>query len=184
MRQTLGAATLALVISVLPAASRGQVPGMKLNIAAGAAFATGNFGSRNNTGYNVAAGLNLTPPLSPLGFRVEGLYNEFDQNFTNPGFGSSGGKTRVGGVTANAMYDLPIGIPTGGLVALYAIGGAGYYISKEPALDVNSQNNFGWNIGAGFRFPLTGFSAYVEARYHSVSNVDISMIPLSFGLIF
>jgi opacity protein-like surface antigen len=69
-------------------------------------------------------------------------------------------------------------------MALYGIGGVGYYSSKEPAFDLSSQSNFGWNVGGGFRFPLTGFSAYVEARYHRISNADISMVPVSFGLIF
>ena len=39
-------------------------------------------------------------------------------------------------------------------------------------------------IGGGFRFPLTGFSAYVEARYHSINNTSIRFVPVSFGLVF
>lgn len=186
MRRTLGvagAASLGLMLVLAPGVARGQLlPGAKINIAAGATFATGNFGSRNNSGYNVALGIDLTPPLSPLGFRAEGIFNEFDQNFTNPFTGVSGGKTRVAGITGNATFDLSLGlIPVG---SLYAIGGIGYYSSREPAFQGSSVTNFGWNVGGGYRFPLTGFSAYVEARYHRISNADVSMVPLSFGLVF
>ena len=44
--------------------------------------------------------------------------------------------------------------------------------------------NFGYNVGGGVRFALSGFSAYVEARYHSISNANVSFVPLVFGLQF
>ena len=36
----------------------------------------------------------------------------------------------------------------------------------------------------GFRWPLSGFAAYGEARYHFVTNSDARFVPISFGLQF
>ncbi len=151
------------------------------NVAAGATFPLSDFGGRNQTGYNVLLGIGMAQRGSPLGFRAEGLYNEFAYNCD--GFDSNcTGTSRVAGLTGNVTYDVPIA--TGGMSnALYLIGGIGWYNTRDR-FSLTSLNNVGFNGGAGFRFPLAGFSAYVEARYHSVQNADISFAPISFGLLF
>ncbi len=158
------------------AASLAQT-GAHFVIAAGATIPTGTFGDNHDVGYHGTVGIELRPPLSPLGFRVEGMYNEFNQSNGND-------KAHAAGVIANAIYSLSqISLAPGS--SLYAIGGIGYYSTKDPVFfDTSSQSNVGWNIGGGFRFPLTGFSAYVEARYHHVSNADFSFVPITFGLMF
>jgi len=153
---------------------------LHFNLAAGLTEPVSNFGRFYNAGYNFIVGVGINPPASPLGFRAEGIYNEFDQKG-----GGGGDKANAGGVTVNAVYDLlrPNAVQSN---TLYLIGGIGYYSSKEPDqfFNVPSQSNVGYNIGGGFKFPLSGFSAYVEARYHSVSNTDVRFVPISFGLIF
>jgi hypothetical protein len=169
-------AFLALV-ALTPSLGRAQLgTSVHYNIAAGASLASGTFGDRNDTGYNAMIGIGMSQPASALGFRAEGIYNEFNDKF-------GGGRTHAGGITGNVTYDLiqPSRTQTN---TLYLIGGIGYYSTKEPAIDFESQSNVGYNIGGGFKFPLSGFSAYIEARYHTVSNVDAKFIPISFGLIF
>ena len=61
--------------------------------------------------------------------------------------------------------------------SIYLIGGLGTY-------DTGSHWDTGFNLGGGFRFPLTGFSAYIEARYHSVAGGDLKFVPVVFGLAF
>jgi hypothetical protein len=146
------------------------------NLAAGASIATSSFGDNNNTGYNLMVGIGMTPPASPLGFRVEGIYNEFGDKFSSD-------KAHAGGITGNAIYNLLQPSRTQNNT-LYVIGGVGYYSTREPFIDVESQSNIGYNIGAGFKFPLSGFSAYIEARYHTVSNTNVTFVPISFGLMF
>ncbi|HXT18124.1 MAG TPA: outer membrane beta-barrel protein [Gemmatimonadaceae bacterium] len=172
-------ACTSILLALTPiAATQAQASDLHFNIGAGASIPNGDFGSHNDVGYNVLLGLGTTPRGSPLGFRVEGIYNEFSV--------SNGGnaKSHAGGVTANAIYAFNVAAPGTTGNSLYVIGGLGYYTTREPFLINDSETNFGWNVGAGFRFPLTGFSAYIEARYHTVSNTDVRFTPITFGLIF
>jgi hypothetical protein len=109
------------------------------------------------------------------------LYNAFNQK----GLSGDDNTTHAAGITLNAVYNLIPSTPRQP-GSLYGIGGIGYYNTREPFYDFDqSQSNFGWNIGGGFRFPLSGFSAYVEARFHSVSsNPSMTFIPITFGLVF
>src|SRR5262245_42914468 len=174
LQQSLVAISTCLVM--LPAAAVAQVgTTTHLNGAAGMSLSTGTYGDRNDAGYSLLFGLGMSQAVSPLSFRVEGMYNEFQEKF-------DGGKSHAAAITANAIYDFSPG-PKSQFVP-YAIGGIGYYSTGEPFYDFENQSNMGWNIGGGVRFPLTGFSAYVEARYHSVNNVDTHFAPIVFGLIF
>ena len=178
-------AALTIAATAAPAIHAQSARPFHVNIAAGGTIPTGDLGDVTNVGYNLTGGIGIKPPLSPFGFRAEGFFNEF--GFKDDAFGTStDSKFRVMGVNANVLYDLPLtAVGTGN--ALYAIGGLGYYNSKITGFD-ESASNVGWNIGAGFRFPLSGFSGYVEARYHTVSNDnsvgDAHFIPIVFGIVF
>jgi len=167
-----------LALAVIPIRAEAQAKaGPNFNIAAGLTVPTSNFGDRNNTGYNLIAGIGMAQRGSALGFRAEGIYNEFDPK-------NGGEKSRAGGITANVVFDL-IPPSTAQSNTVYVIGGFGYYQTRETIRFITtSDNNTGWNLGGGFKFPLSGFSAYLEARYHAVSNVDVKFIPISFGLVF
>ena len=66
------------------------------------------------------------------------------------------------------------------------IGGVGMYNSKASIDGAEGSTDFGFNIGAGFNIPLTGFGAYVEARYHHipVDGGSFQMLPISVGIRF
>ncbi|MGH9886283.1 MAG: outer membrane protein [bacterium] len=163
-----------LVLATAPSTLTAQKA--TFNLAAGLAVPTSDFGDRNDAGYSLIVGMGFRQLGSPIAARIEGLYNEFDQKF-------AGGKAHAGGITANAVYDITL---SGTGFTPYVIGGIGYYSSKEPPRigEGDGQTNVGWNLGGGIRFPLTGFSAYVEARYHSISNANVSFAPIVFGLAF
>jgi opacity protein-like surface antigen len=83
---------------------------------------------------------------------------------------------------ANLVYNLP-----GTGMTPYLIGGAGIYNLKldlEGSNDPDSQNKFGVNGGIGASFPLSGFNAFIEARYHHVfsDNNATQFIPVVFGI--
>jgi hypothetical protein len=174
--RALHAAAVAAAIALTPVSMTAQSKSTHFNLAAGVTLPTGTFADRNDAGYHLIVGLGLKQPGSALGFRAEGIYNEFNEKGTDD-------KSHAGGVTANVTYDLATNSRSS-TSSLYVIGGIGYYSTREPFLSTESQTNVGWNVGGGFKFPLTGFSAYVEARYHAVSNTDVRFVPISFGLVF
>jgi hypothetical protein len=165
-----------VILSVASLTARGQSNTTHFNLAAGLTLPTGAFGDRNDAGYNLIVGIGVKPHDSALGFRAEGIYNEFNEHSTSD-------KSHAGGATANLTYDLATH-SRNNTSSLYIIGGVGYYSTREPFFSNDSQTNIGWNVGGGFQFPLTGFSAYLEARYHTVSNTVVRFVPISFGLVF
>src|SRR5438105_1521561 len=67
-------AAATLLTSSLPAQSAKPVT---LDLAAGAAIPVGDFSDGFNTGFNGTAGLGLSSIGSPVGIRLEGMYNKF-----------------------------------------------------------------------------------------------------------
>ena len=172
------AAALSLVcLFARPTTAHAQQTITHINGAAGLAVGTGSFGDRNDAGYSLLIGLGIGQPTSALSFRAEGMYNQFDEKFARE-------TSHATSLTGNLVYEL-----AGGRAAEfvpYVIGGVGIYSTREPdgPLETDSRTNVGWNVGGGVRFPLSGFSVYTEARYHSVGNVDIQMAPIVFGVVF
>jgi opacity protein-like surface antigen len=176
---------LAAALSV-PATAHAQRA--NFSVSGGVSLANGAFGRRNDAGYAIGVGLGIAQAGSPLSFRVDGIYSQFNKkNFFDA-------KTQARGVIASALYDFGV---KGAAFTPYAIGGVGRYSTKEalaasvtigqpPAIFYESDTNVGWSLGAGIRFPLSGFSAYVESRYNSVSNAPagVAFAPVVFGLRF
>lgn len=149
-------------------------------VAAGASVPAGNFGDAVKTGYHAMAMLNVSAPLSPVGFRIDGMFNEFDVK------NSGSDKDRVWALTGNVL------MKSGSALAAspYLIGGGGWYHNSLKFNDVfgsgtATDDQFGFNVGAGLRLPLTGFSAFVEARYHKMlGGSNVQFIPITFGINF
>jgi hypothetical protein len=163
---------LALVLALFPAlAAHAQV--VALGIAAGATVPTGSYADANNLGYHAFLTLDAHVRLAPIGFRVDGLFNEMTAK-------NGGDNPRIWAGTANLVVN------TAGTGGPYLIGGVGVYSWKPVSLlgtSSTSQNDFGVNIGAGIRIPLTGFGTFVEVRYHKVMNGSpVQMIPITFGI--
>ena len=173
--------TLPLAVAALLSTKNAVAQGTTtFNIAGGLTLATGDFGNRNETGYNIIGGIGTMQRGTAYGFRAEAFYNEFNQK----GVGGVSGTSHAGGATFNIVYDFIAPAPNQPY-SVYGIGGGGYYSTRESWYNTGAETNFGWNVGAGVRFPLSGFSAYVEARYHSVSaTLGTSFLPISFGLQF
>jgi hypothetical protein len=142
-----------------------------ISIAAGATAPTGSFGNVHDVGYHVLGALGIAPPLSPLAFRLEGSFSEFNRT----GLGTDA-KDRVLALTGNGVLKLS------GSIGPYAIGGVGLYDVRRPGF--SGDSNVGFNIGGGYRFGLTGFSAFAEARYHRAGDGQTAFIPITFGIAF
>jgi hypothetical protein len=177
-RKLLTLAVFALVAPV--AAAQAQI---SFGIGAGASMPGGDLGKGVESGYHALVTAGIHPPLAPVGFRVDGMFNEFNQK------SPATNKTRIMGLNANAVLSLPGAI----VLSPYVIGGVGTYQTKSTAAGAKSSNDLGVNIGAGIKFGLAGFGAFAEARYHyimaeknTVTNTTpkVNFIPITFGITF
>lgn len=175
-----------LVVSMLfaallfPAHRAHAQPMSSLGVAAGATVPVGNYGDFTEVGYHAMLVLDVHPPLSPLGFRLDGMFSEL--NFSDEV--ASSGKSRIWAGTANLVYNT-------GALGPYLIGGLGLYGTSISGTNVvigttRTETKLGINGGVGLRIPLTGFHAFIEARYHKVfdSDDDVAIVPLTFGVVF
>lgn len=177
------AAAAVAVFTVLGAApAAAQLSPIGFNVRAGAALPMGDFGDGFGTGFNVGAGLSIQPALLPVGLRFDGDYNRFGAKDVD------GINVSIWALSANAVL-------APALSPIYGIGGIGFYstgLGGSNAPDVDSETDLGFNIGAGFRLPLTGFNTFVEARYHHVMTKDSNdpdtrntqFVPIVFGISF
>lgn len=167
-----------IAAAVIPAIAGAQ--STSFGVAAGASIPVGNFGDAVNTGYHAMAMLNLAAPLSPVGFRVDGMFNEFQFK------GGGSDKDRTWALTGNVLLNTG----SAAVASPYLIGGGGWYHNtvkiSGPLGGSASDDQFGINVGAGLRIPLTGFSAFVEARYHKMfgDSSNPQFIPITFGINF
>ena len=166
------AVVLAALIAVSPANAQRRT---SLGIAAGATVPTGELGDAVSVGYHILGTLAISgTAASPLGFRVDGMYNGLSGKDEGP-------DVKVWTINGNLVY----AIPGGTSVTPYIICGAGWYNAKAEGAD-ESDGNFGINGGVGLRFALSGFSTFAEARFHNVFSDPEStqIIPLTFGIMF
>ena len=180
-------AALAAVSLSATTASAQSNKAISVGISGGAAIPVSDLGEDFTTGYNGTVSLMFRSFGSPIGLRVDGMYNRMsvknDRTIAVPGFGILDA-VAISSANANLVYNLP-----GTGMTPYLIGGAGVYNLKrdvEDADDPDSENKLGLNGGIGAAFPLSGFNAFIEARYHHVfsDNVATQFIPVTFGISF
>jgi hypothetical protein len=158
---------------------------LKFGVGAGASIPSGDLSGDDglSTGYHLMATAGIQPPLAPVGFRVDGMFNEFNFKSTL----ASDLKFRIMGLSANAVLSMPGAV----VLSPYAIGGVGMYNSKSTADGDEASTDMGVNIGAGVKFGLAGFGAFAEARFHHIfaeevagTTPKIRFIPITFGITF
>lgn len=169
------------VVSAAPVAAQSISP-ISFNVRAGAAMPLSDLGDLYSTGFNIGAGLSFKPMMLPVGLRFDGDYNRF------------GGKDLFEGVNLNVWALSANAVLAPAMSPIYGIGGVGFYsgnVSGE-GIDSESETDLGFNIGGGFKLPLTGFTTFVEARYHHVmtkednepGSVNTKFLPIVFGIQF
>jgi hypothetical protein len=176
-RKMLAVAAFALMAPITMAQAQ-----INFGVAAGATLPNGDLSNSLEMGYHLMATAGVHPPLAPVGFRVDAMYNQF--NAKDP----ATFKYNVMGVTANAVLSMPGAI----VLSPYAIGGIGMYNSKSNVTGASSSSDLGVNIGAGVKFGLAGFGAFGEIRLHNLfpekpttgSAPSMRFIPVTFGIMF
>jgi hypothetical protein len=142
---------------------------VSFGIAAGPTFSS----DAEDVGYHVGGLIAMEAMVLPIGFRVDGVMNQFSH---------PGGKTRIFDVTANMTYSM-IPVPR---AKPYVIGGLGFYGSRVVGSSDLGTNDVGINFGAGVKFSLVVINGFVDARYHHIfgENGGSGFIPVSIGLTF
>jgi hypothetical protein len=174
------AGALLLAAASLGAQATEQPSGRPVTIggALGATLPTGDFGEFADVGYHLGGLVEYSQATWPFTLRAEATYHR-------------NGLSDVDGNASILSFVPNIVIPFGDAAATarpYIIGGVGLYRAKIDADELGSdtETKIGFNVGGGFRFPLSGFTTFVEARFHTVRTSDNStnFIPLSFGFTF
>ncbi|MEP6689953.1 MAG: outer membrane beta-barrel protein [Gemmatimonadaceae bacterium] len=172
---------------------------------AGATFPTGALGDQAGTGFNVGGLVTYQSPDWPVSFRGDVAYHGFSGKNNSLAGTTVNYKPKIINGTANAVY--MFSHDPAQSMHPYIIGGLGIYNLRASSScsgtyctdgttdSGGSSTKFGVNGGGGVEFPLSGFAAFVEARYHHVFSAydsngssgnksSAGMIPLSFGIIF
>jgi hypothetical protein len=178
----LSAAVLAATVSTFaPAAAQSQV---YLGLGGGATIPVSNLSDTHSSGYNVLASLGAHIPLTPVGVRVDGMFNQLPGK---PDIGNA----QIWAANANLVWSL---VP--GPISPYLIGGGGYYngeyhVFTTPGGTVittgnTHANDFGLNGGAGIRVGVGGIGLFAEARYHYIfaGSTHYEMVPITAGVRF
>jgi hypothetical protein len=171
-RKMLAVAAFALMAPVAMAQAQ-----LKFGIGAGASVPSGDFADAVETGYHFLATAGIKPPLAPVGFRVDGMFNQFNYKTSL----LDGESQRLMGLNANAILSMPGAV----VLSPYIIGGVGMYRSTSSVANSGSSTDPGVNIGAGISFGLAGFGAFAELRFHDVmgdNSSHLRFIPITFGI--
>jgi opacity protein-like surface antigen len=179
------AAAMLLVPAQAPLHAQMLTSPFRFGITGGATVPIGNLSDASNTGWNAGALLDVGLPLVPIGFRLDVTWQQLgDKRFSD----GTDVKNRFIAGTANVLYTFNSMAPT----KFYLIGGVGGYGFRSEVVPpvgpsaTGSETKFGINAGAGFRFQLTGFSTFIEARWHDVFTTGPSsqFIPINVGITF
>lgn len=193
--RTIVAGAAGLLLSATAAGAQGTTSTRPFDIGllGGASVPLGDFADGAEVGFHVGGfvGFRLSE-TSPLKLRAEVAWNRFG---VKEGAFDDGedidvdidGSASILGITGNVVYTAG----TQSQARPYFMGGAGVYRLKVSAeafgFEISdSQTKFGFNAGAGVEFPLSGFTSFVEARFHSVMTDESStnFVPISFGVRF
>jgi hypothetical protein len=167
-------AAVLLVSSIGAGGAQAQANPIAFGVFAGATIPTGDFSDGVDTGWHAGGLLQWDVVGWPIGIRVDAGYHRFSFK------GTGDDNFNIVPVTANLVWMFPM--DAGATVRPYLIGGVGYYHASCDGCD--SDDKFGINGGAGLSVPLTGFSAFAEARFHNIFTEGSStqMIPISVGI--
>ncbi|HZI51857.1 MAG TPA: outer membrane beta-barrel protein [Terriglobia bacterium] len=184
---SLALASVAALVIFSSTGSAQSAKAMSVGIAGGAAIPVGDFADFYTTGYNGTVFLGFKSVGSPIGIRIDGMYNKMsvkdDASISIPGVGFVEAAT-ISSANANLVYSLP-----GTGISPYLIGGGGIYglrLDVDGGDDPDMETDFGVNGGIGASFPLSGFNTFIEARLHHIftENRSTQFIPVTFGISF
>jgi opacity protein-like surface antigen len=177
----------------------------RIGIMAGLTWPRGSdFSDIARRGWNAGVLLELGAPAFPLSFRLDGQWHQLaGKTRSFPDEGSQRTDLRI--IDGTADFEWTFGKPSSS--NFYVIGGVGLYnlrgrnsttpgniLGGTDSTFTVSTTKFGWNGGVGVRTQLTGYTLFIESRYHLVnhghevdgtgSSSSIHFIPIDVGITF
>jgi opacity protein-like surface antigen len=172
------------LLAVLGGTSAYAQSGIAVGIGGGVTIPTGSPLSDDvKTGWNGTASLQFKPPASPVGFQVDGMYQQLKAKSAAAALGLD--KDEIWSGTGDIVFWFPVAKET--KVRPYILGGGGVYNLKSKLTDGTSSSStkFGINAGAGFDFDLQSkVGIFLEGRFHNVfiTGSDAKYIPITAGV--
>lgn len=152
MRRSVSGSLIALLVIVLDAAPL-AAQGFKVG---------GQVTFGDDADFGIGPRVEVALPWITSGLRAAA---SFDYFFPDSGLGDPGGDFDYRELNVNVIGD--ISVPS--VTNLIPYAGAGLNVAWESipsdGMEGIEERLFGMNVIAGFRFPLVGFTPYVEARY-------------------
>lgn len=153
-----------------------QARAVSFGLGGGASMPVSDLGDVFDTGWHGQASLAFE--AAGLGLRIDGMYHSLPESDHDHDL-----RVLAGVLNANLR------LSPGATVQPYLSAGAGIYnlrLDEDDDEDSIDTTRFGLNGGAGLRFRLTGFSTFLEARYHHIFTEGRSsqLIPITFGIMF
>ncbi|HET7551202.1 MAG TPA: outer membrane beta-barrel protein [Gemmatimonadaceae bacterium] len=189
---------------------------VRFGIAGGATVPVSDMSDISKTGWHAGALVEAGVPLFPWGLRVDAMWNQLGEKDTEFGTvknriidGTINATYSFGGLSTTkfyligglGIYNMKTEVENAPVFTFDAVSaqesqrGAPSVATRlaPPARQFGefddsetTQTKFGLNAGAGLRFQLTGFSTFIEARWHTIftegSNAQI--VPISVGITF
>ena len=165
-----GLTVAALVLSALAFAPDANAQA-RFGIAAGLAVPTGDFGDVLSSGFNVEGSVEFRPATMPFGLRGDLFYNRFGYDGPDGNFSGFGG-------ALNALFQMA------GIAATPYIVVGPTVTNLNDSITDESQTKIGAQGGIGVKFPLSGFTSKIEARYGTVfaDDENFNMFIINFGI--
>jgi hypothetical protein len=188
MLKALTAVAMATAFTASTAQAQNSMP-VTFGVGGGVNLPLSNFKDVAKLGFQGTALVGFAPANLPIGFRVDGTYqqNKYDNDFATA-FGDGKWQTIYG--TANVVYTFKTAETS--KIHPYLIAGGGVYNLKNKP-DTPSTGNpegsdtkFGANAGAGFDMAVGSAKVFLEGRFHNVvvSGNNQSFVPITVGVKF
>jgi hypothetical protein len=183
--------------------------GLYFGVQGGANFPQNEINSYYETGYGAGAQIGWDPGSSPLGLRVNAMWNRLNgrdlqsTTINNVRYEADLNNADLYSVFGDAKLRLPFGRFLGATSGLYAVGGAGVtyfrnYVDFTNTTGINPGTNvvrtfngedrtqFALNGGGGLSFGVGAVSLFAEGRYVRVftQGARTDYVPVTIGITF
>ena len=171
-----GLVAAALGVALLAAPAAAQIG---WSVGAGMTMPQGDFGDGADNGFHGMAAGTFTLPASPIKIRADFGYHTMNasEDLVGPDADVSFNLITVSGDAQWSFMPGPL--------SPYLIGGVTWgsaSVGGDDAPDVDSESDFGFNLGGGLDFGLGALKLFAEARYFSVGDSDF--LPITVGIHF
>jgi hypothetical protein len=176
---------VAMATAFTASTAHAQTP-VSFGVGGGVSLPLGNFSDASKLGFQGTALVQFAPANLPVGFRVDGTYQQNKFSDLQASLPSGDGKFQTIFGTADVVYTFKTAETS--KIHPYLIAGGGVYNfkTKLDAGGSGSDTKFGANGGAGFDMAVGSAKVFLEGRFHNIfiSGNNVNFIPITVGVKF